>query len=107
MTIVSASITTAASRTVATHVSRNVWFIACPFPLEPTTPITGYGTSQARRQSPNDDESACCTALTGAQRMGGQVLNSGLNSTAGRGMMPAIDRPLRDLIGKSPQIDAL
>src|SRR2546430_2516392 len=107
MTIVSASISTAARRTVATHVSRSVWFIACPFPLKPTTPITGYGTTQARRQSPNDDESACCTALTGGQRVGGQVLNSGLNSTAGRCMMPAMDRPLGDLIGNSPQIEAL
>src|SRR5207302_1764150 len=46
-------------------------------------------------------------ALTGGQRMGGQVLNSGLNSTAGRCMMPAMDRPLGDLIGNSPQIEAL
>src|SRR5439155_8172787 len=99
MTIVSASITTAASRTVATHVSRNVWFIACPFPLEPTTPTTGYRASQVRSQTSNDDESARCTALTGGQRVGGQVLNSGLNSTAGRCMMPAMDRPLGDLIG--------
>src|SRR5204863_7858734 len=102
MTIVNASITTAASRTVATHVSRNVWFIACPFPLEPTTAITGYGLTQAGRQIQNDDESGCCSALTGGHRAGRQVLNSRLNSTAGRGLTRAIDRPLADLIGNSP-----